>query len=84
MELMNSRDAFIVGADLVLEGPVKCHYLQVVSGIESTHIATEVFSYEDFESAWRGVFEKISDIHFTPYQMKLPLRTVYQTQEQTS
>jgi len=81
MELMNSRDAFIVGADLVLEGPVKCHYLQVVSGIESTHIATEVFSYEDFESAWRGVFEKISDIHFTPYQMKLPLRTVYQTQE---
>ncbi|MBV5317739.1 MAG: carboxypeptidase regulatory-like domain-containing protein [Desulfobulbaceae bacterium] len=81
MALMNSQDAFIVGADLVLEGPVKCHYLQVVSGIESTKIATEVFSYEDFASAWQGVFNKIADIHFTPYHMQLPLRTVYQTQD---
>lgn len=79
MDLLDVNDAFIVGADIELKGPVQCTYLQIVSSAENQKIATETFNYGDFENSWHEAFKKVSQTHFSPYFMKLPLRSLYQT-----
>jgi len=79
MDLLDVNDAFIVGADIELKGPVQCTYLKIVSSTENQRIETETFSYKDFENSWHEAFQQVSRTHFSPYFMKLPLRSLYQT-----